>query len=103
MAAQAHEIDGPVENDLEDRGLARSTIKQCAKRHGRKSTLQQARAKYCHSRKTARHDGEQIKALPQGAVLGARTSYNSLGRLRFESCFIVFPAGPSSGHQPATS
>ena len=103
MAAQTHEIDSPVENDLDNRGLARSTIKQCAKRHGRKSTLQQPPAKYCHSGKTARHDGQQIKSLPQGTGLDPTASYNSWGPLRFESAFIIFSASPSGRHQTATS
>src|SRR5262249_21312325 len=62
MTPQAHEINRFVENDLNDRGLARTAIEQRAQRHG--STLEQPRRKYCHMSKRARHDGRQIKALP---------------------------------------
>jgi hypothetical protein len=59
MAAQPHEIDRLVENDLYDRGLARTAIKQRTQRHRRKSTLEQPRAEYCHSDDPARHDGKK--------------------------------------------
>jgi len=62
MTAQAHEVNRFVEDDLNDRGLARTAIEQRAKRHG--STLEQPRRKYCHMSKRAQHDGKQIKALP---------------------------------------
>jgi hypothetical protein len=38
MPAQAHEINRFVENDLNDRGLARTTIEQRTQRHGSTST-----------------------------------------------------------------
>src|SRR5262245_11725205 len=44
MTAQAHEINRFVENDLNDRGLARTAIEQRAQRH--RSTLKHPRAKY---------------------------------------------------------
>jgi ribosomal protein S9 len=56
MTAQAHEINRFVENDLNDRGLARTAIEQRAQRHG--STLEQPRRKYCHMSKRAQHDGQ---------------------------------------------
>src|SRR5262249_56008954 len=56
MTAQAHEINRFVEDDLNDRGLARTAIEQRAQRHG--STLEQPRRKYCHRSKRPRHDGK---------------------------------------------
>ena len=94
MPPQAHEIDGSVENDLHDRGLARTAIEQCAKRHGRKSTLEQPRAKYCHNGKTTQHEGQQIKALPQGPGVPVMLDHNSLGLPSFESPFITFAPAP---------
>jgi len=63
MTAQAHEINRFVENDLNDRGLARTAIEQRAQRH--RSTLKQPRRKYCHIGKGAQHDRRQIKARPR--------------------------------------
>ena len=98
MPAQAHEIDRPVENHLNDRGLARTTIEQRAKRHRRKSTLEQPRAKYCHTNKRAQHERRQIKALPQPPGAAAIADYYSLGLERFESGFqLLRPTGPAAG------
>src|SRR5437870_2572049 len=80
MTAQAHEINSFVENDLNDRGLARTAIEQRAQRHG--STLEQPRRKYCHMSKRAQHDGQQIKALPLAAGLVVTADHNSLGALK---------------------
>src|SRR5262249_35175582 len=95
MPAQAHEIDGPVENHLHDRGLARTTIEQRTKRHRRKSTLEQPRAKYCHTNRRAQHEWRQIKALPQLPGAAAIVDHYSLGLERFESAFIAFVTDPS--------
>jgi hypothetical protein len=73
----AHQIDRPVEHDLNRRRLARTAIEQRAKRHG--STLRQPRAKYCHSRKKPQHDGRQIKALPLDRGLRGCIHHNILG------------------------
>src|SRR6516225_2067255 len=80
MPAQAHEINRFVENDLNNRGLARTAIEQRAQRHG--STLEQPRRKYCHMSKRAQHDGQQIKALPLAAGLVVIADHNSLGALK---------------------
>jgi hypothetical protein len=80
MTAQAYEVNRFVEDDLNDRGLARTAIEQRAQRHG--STLEQPRRKYCHIGKRAQHDGQQIKALPLAAGLIVAADHNSLGRLK---------------------
>src|SRR3982074_1510649 len=59
MTSQAHQIDRFVKDDLHDRGLARTAIQQRAKRHRRKSTLEQPRAEYCHSDHPAKHDSKK--------------------------------------------
>src|SRR5262249_56245655 len=78
MTAQAYEINRFVEDDLNDRGLARTAIEQRAQRHG--STLEQPRRKYCHIGKRAQHDGQQIKALPLAAGALWRATTRALGR-----------------------
>jgi len=80
MTAQAYEVNRFVEDDLNDRGLARTAIEQRAQRHG--FTLEQPRLKYCHIGKRAQHDGQQIKALPLAAGLIVAADHNSLGRLK---------------------
>jgi hypothetical protein len=84
---------------LDDRGLAWTAIEQRAKRHG--STLQQPRAKYCHSRKKPQHEGRQIKTLPQDPGLVRCIHHNILGHSRFEFVFRFSVTSGSAGPRTA--
>src|SRR5262249_58889803 len=98
MAAQAHEVNRFVEDDLNDRGLARTAIEQRAKRHG--STLEQPRRKYCHMSKRAEHDRQQIKALPLAAGVGAAADHNNLGAVKVLIGFYKFFFTAQGGRPP---
>src|SRR5262249_22721132 len=99
VTAQPHRIDRLVENDLDDRGLARPTVKERAHRHDPPCSNPGRILPYWQEG-TARPATN--KGLPQEPGFIALLRHNIWCSLRFEFVFITFRRRQASPGHAAT-